>query len=62
MLFPMMIAKFAIVTGYFMHLRYDHPLFRRVFIGGLVLAVAVYCIALTTFQYWTPDYLRFLRR
>jgi cytochrome c oxidase subunit 4 len=60
-LFPMMIAKFAIVVGYFMHLRYDNPLFRRVFVGGLVLAVAVYCIALTAFEFWTPGYTRFLQ-
>src|SRR5881628_2546196 len=37
-LFPMMIAKFAIVCGWFMHLRYDNPLFRRIFVTGLVLA------------------------
>ena len=29
MLFPMMIAKFAIVCGWFMHLKYDNPIFRR---------------------------------
>ena len=34
-LFPMMIAKFAIVCGWFMHLRYDNPLFRRIFVFGL---------------------------
>ena len=59
-LFPMMILKFAIVCAYFMHLKYDNPLFRRVFVGGLVLAVVVYSIALTAFNYWTPFYLRFL--
>jgi cytochrome c oxidase subunit 4 len=59
-LFPMMIFKFFMVTGYFMHLRYDHPLFRRVFVGGLVLAVVVYCIALSTFEFWSADYLKFL--
>jgi cytochrome c oxidase subunit 4 len=61
-LFPMMIAKFAIVVGYFLHLRYDNPLFRKVFIGGLVLAVVVYCIALSAFSFWTPQYLHFLRK
>ena len=43
-LFPMMIAKFAIVCGYFMHLKYDNPIFRRVFVFGLVLAIVVYAI------------------
>jgi cytochrome c oxidase subunit IV len=52
-LFGMMVAKFAIVCGYFMHLRYDNPLFRRVFVFGLVLAVSVYVAALTTMQFWS---------
>ena len=46
-LFPMMIVKFAVVCGWFMHLRFDNPIFRRVFVFGLVLAIVVYCIALT---------------
>ena len=57
----MMIVKFAIVVSYFMHLKYDNPLFRRVFVGGLVLAVIVYLIAMTTFGFWSHDYLKFLR-
>ncbi|MGH9213833.1 MAG: cytochrome C oxidase subunit IV family protein [Acidimicrobiales bacterium] len=52
-LFPMMIAKFAIVCGYFMHLRYDNPLFRRVFVFGLVLAVGVYTAALGSMEFFT---------
>ena len=59
-LFPMMIAKFLIVIGYFMHLKYDNPLFRRVFLFGLLLAVVVFMVALTSFNYWWDDYLRFL--
>jgi hypothetical protein len=51
----MMILKFAIVCAYFMHLKYDNPLFRRIFVFGLVLAVAVYCIALTAMDFWTGD-------
>ena len=61
LLFPMMIVKFVIVVSYFMHLKYDNPLFRKVFVGGLVLAVVVYLIAMTTFGFWTHDYLRYLR-
>jgi hypothetical protein len=52
-LFPMMIAKFAIVCGWFMHLRYDNPLFRRVFVFGLVLAIGVYAAALSSMQCWS---------
>lgn len=61
-LFPMMIAKFAIVTGYFMHLKYDNPLFRRVFVFGLLLAVAVYLIVAVSFNFFSDDYLRFLKQ
>ena len=49
-LFPMMIVKFGIVCAYFMHLKYDNPLFRRVFVFGLLLAVAVYLVAMTSMQ------------
>jgi cytochrome c oxidase subunit IV len=56
-LFPMMIAKFAIVCGYFMHLRFDNPLFRRVFVFGLILAVVVYvAIMMTAMEFWSADY------
>lgn len=61
-LFPMMIAKFAIVCGWFMHLKYDNPLFRRVFIFGIILAVAVYTIVFAAFEFFSDDYLKFLRR
>ena len=40
----LMIIKFAMVMAYFMHLKYDTPWFTRVFVAGLVLAVAVYMI------------------
>ena len=55
-LFPMMIAKFAIVCGWFMHLRYDNPLFRRIFVFGLTLAVVVYLIMLTAMEFWSSSY------
>jgi cytochrome c oxidase subunit 4 len=58
-LIPMMIVKFAIVCSYFMHLKYDNPLFRRVFVFGLVLAVIVYVgVMMTAFEFWSADYLR----
>lgn len=55
-LFPMMVAKFAIVCGWFMHLRFDNPIFRRVFVFGLVLAIAVYSIALLAMQFFSEDW------
>jgi cytochrome c oxidase subunit 4 len=60
-LIPMMTAKFLIVTAYFMHLKYDNPLFRRVFFFGLILAVVVFLIMLSTFEFWTGDFFRHLR-
>ncbi|HET6920156.1 MAG TPA: cytochrome C oxidase subunit IV family protein [Jiangellaceae bacterium] len=55
-LFPLMTIKFGVVVAYFMHLRYDNPLFRRVFVFGLMLAVVVYLIALTSLQFWSDDH------
>ena len=52
----MMIVKFAVVCGCFMHLRYDNPLFRRVFVFGLLLAIGVYLIVLTSMQFWSASY------
>ncbi len=61
LLFPMMIIKFLVVTSYFMHLKYDNPLFRRVFFFGLILALFVFLIALSAFEFWDDDFLKFLR-
>lgn len=52
-LIVMMIAKFSMVAGWFMHLRFDSNLFTRVFVSGLVLAVGVYVAALTSFHYFS---------
>ena len=45
-------AKFTVVVAYFMHLKFDHPWFRRLFIAGLVLAVGVYVAYLSTLHVW----------
>jgi cytochrome c oxidase subunit IV len=60
-LFPMMIIKFGTVILYFMHLKYDNPLFKRVFLFGLALATAVYMIALFAFEFWDDQYLKYLK-
>lgn len=49
-LLVMMGVKFYLIAAYFMHLRYDQKILRRVFLTGIVLAVAVYVIALTAFK------------
>ena len=42
------ILKFIVVVGYFMHLKFDNRILRRLFVGGLVLAVLVYMAYLLT--------------
>lgn len=44
-----MVVKFALVVLWFMHLRFDNVLFRRLFVTGIVLAIAVYTVVLLTF-------------
>ena len=51
-LLPLMAVKFAIVAGFFMHLRFDSPLFTRMFVAGLAFAVVVYAVMLTTLHLW----------
>jgi cytochrome c oxidase subunit IV len=40
--------KFSMVAAYFMHLKFDGRLLRRLFVTGIVLAMAVYTVALLT--------------
>ena len=49
----MSIIKFTIVVAYFMHLRFDSRLFRRLFVAGIALAIFCYTAVLTTFHVWT---------
>jgi cytochrome c oxidase subunit IV len=61
-LLAMMVAKFVIVGSYFMHLKYDDPIFKRVFYFGLLLALAVYLITMTSMELWSDEgFFRFLR-
>jgi cytochrome c oxidase subunit 4 len=40
-LLTLMVIKFAIVVGWYMHLKFDHPYFRYMFVGGLFIAVSI---------------------
>ena len=51
----MMVIKFAIVAGYFMHLKFDSSLFTRLFVSGLLLAIFVYTAALATFHFFAKE-------
>ncbi len=53
LLMVMVVFKFFYVAAWFMHLRFDSPLFTKFFVTGLVLATAVYGVALTVFEFWT---------
>jgi cytochrome c oxidase subunit 4 len=48
-------AKFILVVGFYMHLRFDHPLFTGVFGFGLVVAASVITALMFLFgQYPLP--------
>jgi cytochrome c oxidase subunit 4 len=52
-LLVLMTVKFVTIAGYFMHLRFDAKLLRRTFIAGLLIALAVYTVALSSMHIWT---------
>ncbi|MCC6756049.1 MAG: cytochrome C oxidase subunit IV family protein [Solirubrobacterales bacterium] len=49
---PIMVVKFAIVAGYFMHLKFDSKVYTAMFCAGLAFAVVLYVVVLTVFRYW----------
>jgi cytochrome c oxidase subunit IV len=50
-LLGLMVIKFVMVVLYFMHLRFDSPVFMRLFVTGLTLAISVYAIMFAAFQF-----------
>jgi cytochrome c oxidase subunit IV len=53
LLVPLLLAfsavKFVLVALWFMHLKFDSRIFRRLFVTGLILAVVVFAVVLATF-------------
>jgi cytochrome c oxidase subunit IV len=47
---PLMTVKFFMVAWFFMHLKQDSRIFSRLFVTGIVLAIAVYAIVFFTFD------------
>jgi cytochrome c oxidase subunit IV len=43
------VLKFVLVALWFMHLRFDSNIFRRLFMTGIVLALAVFAVVLVYF-------------
>ena len=55
MLLVLSAAKFALVVGFYMHLRFDHPLFTGVFGFGLAVGASVITALMFLFgQYQLP--------
>lgn len=48
----LMVVKFYIVASRFMHLKFDTPLFSKIFVTGIVLAMGVYAIFFFSFDYF----------
>ncbi len=48
----LMIVKFFTVVSYFMHLKFEHQMFKLLFYTGLGLALFVYFVALATFKFF----------
>jgi cytochrome c oxidase subunit IV len=48
-LLVLMTIKFSLVVLWFMHLRFDSPIFKRLFLAGLSLALAVFLFVLLMF-------------
>jgi cytochrome c oxidase subunit IV len=44
------VLKFSLVASFFMHLKFDSPMLRRVFVTGIILAGVVYTVALLTLR------------
>jgi cytochrome c oxidase subunit 4 len=49
------LLKFVMVAAFFMHLKFDSPMLRRVFITGIALAAVVYTVALFTLRVLIAD-------
>lgn len=45
----LMLLKFALVAAWFMHLRFDTKLYRRLMLTGLIGAVSLYAVVLLIF-------------
>ena len=53
LLLALSVAKFILVVGFFMHLKFDSKVFTGVFVAGLILAVFMVS-ALMLLYHWVP--------
>lgn len=50
LLLALMTIKFALVAGWFMHLKYDIATYTQFLVGGLLLAMVLYGVVLLVFS------------
>jgi cytochrome c oxidase subunit 4 len=50
LLIVLMVIKFALVAGWFMHLKYDIATYTQFMVGGLLLALGLYGVVLLVFS------------
>jgi cytochrome c oxidase subunit 4 len=55
LLIAMSAAKFTIVVGYFMHLKYEQRIYRNLFVLGLIAAPLLFGTVLLTFGVLVGD-------
>jgi len=48
-LLAMSAVKFFLVVAFFMHLRYDHPIMRALFVGPLLIAIVIILAVMALF-------------
>jgi cytochrome c oxidase subunit IV len=49
-------TKFGVVVAFFMHLRFDNPAVRRLFVTGIILALIVYIVVFFTLGVFTSTH------
>lgn len=52
-------GKFLLVVYYYMHLKFDHPVFSRVFFGPMLLAVLFVAVGLVVLFKYLPQFDRY---
>lgn len=52
LLIILMVIKFFLVALYFMHLKFDNAILKRIFYFGTIVAMAVYGGALSALNFW----------
>lgn len=57
LLIVMSAAKFFVVVGWYMHLKYDARIFRRLFLAGLTLGAVILAALVALFAYHPMNYL-----